>query len=201
MKLYSSKNSPFSRKVRLWSSIIGCADQIEVIDLSKSGVFVLPANYELINPLRKIPALVAEERTLIDSPLICDYLSRRFGYKQVMDINDELTDLQFEAVADGISDAGVIRRLESLRETHLQSQTSLHHQRLKMFSAYSYFETRCAQLKNPYGRGELSLMCALAYADFRFPQENWRSDFPRLQNWYEQCLQWDPFKNTHHSLV
>ena len=201
MKLYASKNSPFSRKVRLWSHVVGCANQIEVIDLAKSGVFVLPENYELINPLRKIPALVTEDRTLIDSPLICDYLSRRFGFKNSMDQNEDLTDLQFEAVADGISDAGVIRRLESLREPHLQSQVSNQNQRLKMFNAYGFFETRCAHLKNPFGRGELSLMCALAYADFRFPEENWRSDFPRLQNWYQHCLQWEPFRNTHHSMT
>ncbi len=69
-----------------------------------------------------------------------------------------------------------------------------------MLNGYQYFETRCAQLKNPYGRGELSLMCALAYADFRFPQENWRSDYPRLQNWFEQVLHWDVFKKTQHSV-
>ena len=78
MKLYMSRNSPFSRKVFLWSHLLGCSEKIEFIDLSKSGVFILPPNYELINPLRKIPALVTEDQqTFIDSPLICDYLSRR----------------------------------------------------------------------------------------------------------------------------
>ena len=201
MKLYMSRNSPFSRKVFLWSHLLGCSEQIEFIDLSKSGVFILPPNYELINPLRKIPALVTEDQqTFIDSPLICDYLSRRFGYKKFLDENQDLTNLQFESVADGISDAGVARRLEQLREPHLRSSAADQHQTLKMMSGLSFFESRSSQLKNPYDRGELALMCALAYFDFRFPQQNWRSDFPRLQNWYEQCHGWEPFRNSKHGI-
>ena len=34
--------------------------------------------------------------------------------------------------------------------------------------------------------GTLSIVIALDYLDFRYPQENWRGNHPKLEAWYQQ---------------
>ena len=72
MKLYYSKTSPYSRKVRLLLYETGLASTVAMLPCNP-----FEENPELIaaNPLSKIPTLITGDQTaLYDSPVICEYL-------------------------------------------------------------------------------------------------------------------------------
>ena len=53
----------------------GVFESLNLINLSKSGTFQLPKNFDNINPLFKIPVLeIKNDDIIIDSPVICEYL-------------------------------------------------------------------------------------------------------------------------------
>ncbi len=36
----------------------------------------------------------------------------------------------------------------------------------------------------PFGIGHIAIGCALSYLDFRYADEDWRKDHPRIANWH-----------------
>lgn len=71
MKLVSYPTSPFARKVRIAAFEAGLLDRLEIVDANPLADDGVVAKH---NPLGKVPALVLDDRTLVDSPLICAYL-------------------------------------------------------------------------------------------------------------------------------
>lgn len=73
LKLYGAALSPFVRKTRIF---------MQEKDIPFESVHVdpmnLPADYEKLNPLKRIPVLQHGERTLADSAVICRYLESLF---------------------------------------------------------------------------------------------------------------------------
>lgn len=69
MTLYGAPLSPFVRKVEMFL-------QLKDIQCARTPVtpFSLPAGYERINPLKRIPALEVDGRYLADSAVICRFL-------------------------------------------------------------------------------------------------------------------------------
>ena len=120
MKLYFSKTSPFARKVRLAALILGLDKEIEleIVDVFKDP------HYKEINPLVKIPTLKTRDGFLLsNSPVIVDYLdSLSFSKKVIPADESRWQALQFQSIADGVMDASVLRRLESLRIPEKQDQ-------------------------------------------------------------------------------
>lgn len=70
MKLVSYPTSPFARKVRIAAFEAGLLDRLEIVDANPLADDGVVAKH---NPLGKVPALVLDDRTLVDSPLICAY--------------------------------------------------------------------------------------------------------------------------------
>ena len=117
MKLFFSKHSPFARKVRIVSNVLGIQNKIELI---ATDIFNPPVNYKSVNPLIKVPALeMADGRMLTNSPFICQYLSQTTpGGQKIFPLGPELwSALNVQSIADGGSDAAVARRWEM----HLRS--------------------------------------------------------------------------------
>lgn len=69
MTLYGAPLSPFVRKVEMFL-------QLKDIQCTRTPVtpFALPAGYERINPLKRIPALEVDGQYLADSAVICRFL-------------------------------------------------------------------------------------------------------------------------------
>ncbi len=199
MKLYFSKFSPFARKVLLTAYITDQIALIETIDLGKTGSFKPDANYYKINPLLKVPALeLNTEETLIDSPVICEFLNSTSKKDKIYPPNSKEYFFQkkLESIADGAVDATVLRRLESLRPTNLFSSDFDQSQKLKADNSLDYLEILTSKFKQPYMIGELATMCLLGYLDLRFPNEDWRTPRPNLTKWFDECRTWPAFANT-----
>ena len=187
MKLYLNPASPFARKVRISALELGLAERIELIEVSLSPV---QPHHGLRshNPLGKIPALVTEaDDALYDSPVICEYLDALAGGDRLWPAAGAARwrALRRQALADGLADAAILMRYELvIRPEGLRWSEWLDGQRLKVRTALDALEAE--PLDGPFDIGAISIVCALEYFEFRFPEERWREGRPQLAAWHER---------------
>ena len=195
MKLYFSHASPYARKVRITALEVGLLDQttLEVTD-AWSATRGLPDD----NPLCKVPTLVLEDGTaLFDSPVICEYLDHLGGGTLFPPAGPERwTALRLQALADGLCDAAVARRLETLRPENLRSDTWIARQTAAMVRACDALEGWVDDLSGPVTIGSLAVLVALGYLDLRFAEDNWRAGRPKLAAWFETASKRPSFQAT-----
>src|SRR3970040_385330 len=119
MKLLASPLSPYTRKVRsvLAEKRIDC--ELEMVDLAPIDN---PVNAH--NPLGKIPTLVLDDGTaLYDSRVIVEFLDHASPIARLIpeDNRERVAVRCWEALADGVLDAGLLVRYESLRPENERS--------------------------------------------------------------------------------
>lgn len=201
MKLFVSAASPFVRKVLVQAHESGLADRIELIDLSSSGLAPTApvAELDARNPLGKIPALVlADGRTLYDSRVIAEYLDTLHEGPPLLPASgpERFTVLRRVALADGICDAAVLGRYESvLRPEHLRWDAFLEGQLGKIRRALAALALE--PLGDDPDLGTIAVAVALAYLDLRWADHDlWRSAHPELVEWYERFAERPSMKAT-----
>ena len=183
MKLIYSPTSPFARKVRVFARELGVAITLVQTNPFDSDEVLLKAN-----PLSKVPALVTEEGTQLDSAVICEYLNTHYardgdsGTSLYPPAAARWHALRRQVLADGLMGATLLRRLEMLRPAAQQSNANITRQ------AAVVRRTLVALEADPLGNGvdigTIALGCALGYLDHRFAQEPWRANHPKLSDWY-----------------
>src|SRR5689334_5968404 len=131
MKLRFSPTSPYVRKVMMVIHELGLTDrvQLETTD-AWSPTTTLPTT----NPLGKVPALVLDDGSaLFDSPVIAEYLDSLpgGGTAPLFPASGPArwTALRQQALADGICDAAILRRLEGNRPEQIRSTDWMESQR------------------------------------------------------------------------
>ena len=117
MKLRHAALSPFVRKVMVAAHELALAGRIE---LDPTNVSPTRTNQTLAreNPLMKVPSFVTDDGlVLFDSPVICEYLDSLAGGGMLFPAAgpERWTALRRQALGDGILDALVLVRYESLR--------------------------------------------------------------------------------------
>src|SRR5216684_6595870 len=120
MKLLASTASPYARKVR----IVLAEKKIEC-ELQPVDVFPVDNPVNTHNPLGKIPTLVLDDGTaLYDSRVIVEFLDNASPISRLIpeDVRDRISVRRWEALADGVLDAGLLVRYESLRDKKEQSK-------------------------------------------------------------------------------
>lgn len=190
MILRTSLTSPFGRKPRLAAAVLGLADRIEVVAAN-----FLDDNDSLRtqNPLGKIPTLVfSTGATLYDSRVILEYLDYLAGGDRIIPAEPmaRFAALKLQAIGDGILDAGVLRRLETMfRDEPLYSDRWLAYQCGKMNRALDVLEEEPPS-ETDILVGEIAVACSLGFIDFRLG-DDWRAGRPRLAGWFarfgERC--------------
>jgi glutathione S-transferase len=187
MKLYISPQSPFARKVRVVARETGLAARIEEVVATVSPI---KANAEVgrSNPLMKIPTLVLDDGSaLFDSPVICEYLDSLHGGRQLFPAAGAArwTALKLQAAGDGILDAGILARYETvLRPKELQWADWKAGQREKWQAGLDFLERESAALAGEPTIGSITAACALGWLDFRYGDDDWRASRPALARWY-----------------
>jgi glutathione S-transferase len=180
MILRSASASPFGRKVRIATTILGLDGRIT----AETADTVNPADtVRQQNPLGKIPALVLDDgMVLFDSRVILEYLDHLAGGGRIIPAEPaaRFAALRLQALADGIMDASILLIYEGRwRDSAKHEPKWVEHQAGKVARALASLEAA------PPGRdatptvGQIALACALAYQDFRF-HGAWRKDHPRL---------------------
>lgn len=185
MKLRYSATSPYVRKVGVVAIETGLQGRINRVPTVTAD----PANgLAKDNPLGKVPVLITDDGVaLYDSPVICEYLdSLHEGRKLVPPSGaGRWIALRRQALADGILDAAVLRRLETHRPSAQQSAEWIEKQRGVILRSLDALEAEAADLAEPPTIGEIAIAVALGYIDFRFADDRWRGRHPGIAGWYE----------------
>ena len=132
MKLRYSPTSPYVRKVTVTALETGLHDRIERLP---TDIREPRADFLADNPLGKVPTLITDDGLpLFDSRVICEYLdSLHDGHKLFpVDVPARWRTLRLMALADGILDAAVLRRMETLRPEKEQSAAWIERQKAKV---------------------------------------------------------------------
>ena len=189
MKLLYQTHSPYARKVLVAAHEIGLAERLEVIHHETSPTRRNEAVYA-VNPLGKVPVLLLDDGTvLFDSNVICEYLDGLHHGPKLLPIQAaaRYAALRMQALAQGISDAGIAarwdieRRPEALRWPVLADAY-----RDKIAAACAYLEREIDG--DTVDLGAIAIATALSWIEFREVYD-FHHDHPRLAAWYERFAQ------------
>jgi glutathione S-transferase len=199
MKLIGSLTSPYVRKVR----IVFSEKKVDV-DLELENVWAPDTNIAISNPLGKVPCLIPDDgEAIYDSRVIAEYADALSPVSKLIpaDNRDRASVKTWEALADGIMDAGILARLErTLRPAEQQSQAWVDRQMGKIQAALREMSERLSG--NAWCQGnqitlaDIAVGCAVGYLLFRFPEVKWQSEYPNLDRLYQKLLQRPSFIQT-----
>ena len=199
MKIIGSLTSPYARKVR----IVLAEKKIDA-DFVPENVWAPETTIGEHNPLGKIPCLVMDDGSAVfDSRVIAEYVDTLSPVGKLIpaDGRERAAVKTWEALADGILDAGILARLEATwRPAEQQSPAWIERQMSKIHAALQNMsstlgESNCCH-NNQFGLADIAVGCALGYLDFRFPSLEWRAPFPNLDALYQRLMERQSFKDT-----
>lgn len=188
MKLFHAPLSPFVRKVRVAAFELGLAGRIELVPVQTTPVAMNP-DLAKVNPLGKIPALVADDGDLLfDSAVIVEYLDALAGGGKIIPAAGpgRWRVKRTEALADGLADAALLMRYElALRPADKQWPEWLAGQKRKVTQALDALEGQSWLFDAALDAGKIAVACALGYLDLRFGDMGWRRQRETLARWYD----------------
>ena len=189
MKLFYSPASPYVRKVMVVAHEKGLADKLERIVTTVSPV---QRNESLMrhNPLGKVPCLVLPDgRSLFDSSVIAAYFDSLSAPHLSPDDGPARYDaLMLEALADGLLDACLLLRYETLARPSEKFWQEWHDgQMAKVDGALDLLHSRWTDALNGWVTiGVVAVACALGYLDFRFADKDWRRGRSDLADYFKR---------------
>ena len=199
MKLLASLASPYTRKVRVVLAEKKMECEMELVDVQPVDN---PVNAH--NPLGKIPTLVLDDGTaLYDSRVIVEFLDNVSPISRLIpgDIRDRVQVRRWEALADGVVDAGILVRYESLRDKNEQSKAwrdkQVARMRRGMARLTSEFEDRSWCQGERYSLADIAAGACLGWLGFRKPGEvDWHAEYPNLARHHQKLMERPAFADT-----
>jgi len=199
MKLIGSLTSPYVRKVR----IVFSEKKVDV-DLQLENVWAADSKIAQSNPLGKVPCLILDDGEVIfDSRVIVEYADALSPVSKLIpgDNRERASVKTWEALADGIMDAGILARLErTWRPAEQQSSAWVDRQMGKIDIALAQMSEKLGDNawchSNQMTLADVATGCALGYLLFRFPDIQWQAQHPNLDRLYQKLLQRPSFIET-----
>lgn len=199
MKLLGSLASPYVRKVR----IVMAEKKLE-FELVLEDVWSPETTIGLSNPLGKVPCLVMEDGgAMFDSRVIVEYLDTMSPVgKLIPSAGRERASVKcWEALADGLTDAAVLVRLErTKRAADQQSEAWIARQLDKVSSSLKALSNGLGEspfcVGNHFSLADVAVGCTLGWLAFRFPEINWREEHPNLGRLFDKLSDRPSFRDT-----
>lgn len=199
MKLLGTNASPYVRKVRMVLLEKNIPHEYLIDPPREPGSLVAQ-----VNPLGRIPALILDDNTCVfDSPVIAEYADSLNDTPILIPRNNALARMRvkcWEALADGIMDAAVAVRVESLRPVDKQDAGNLirHNDAVTRALAYAagklgkseWFEGAVLSL------ADFAMASALIYLDLRQTERDWRGKHPLLAAWFSNISSLSSVRDT-----
>jgi glutathione S-transferase len=185
MRLYVTRPSPYARKA--WAAVLelGLAERVEIIELPARMPAVPKPDLDAVNPLGKVPALITNEGDLIaDSPVIVAFLDERAGGGLIPSGPQRWRSLTLQALADGCMDAGVVIRVEQLKDEARRDPSDIAAHRAKIGRTLDLIENDGSWLAGGFDVGALALVCAIEWLIFREILPDPLAGRPQLAVWY-----------------
>ncbi len=199
MKLLASLRSPYTRKVRVVLAEKRIECDMEMVDVQPIDN---PVNRH--NPLGKIPTLVLDDGTaLYDSRVIVEFLDNVSPISRLIpeDNRERVQVRRWEALADGVVDAGILVRHEGLRDSKEQSKEWIDRQVARMHRGMAQL---AAELEgrnwchgDRYSLADIALGCCIGWLGFRKPAGiDWVTGYPALGRHYQKLMERPAFADT-----
>jgi glutathione S-transferase len=199
MKLLASLASPYTRKVRvvLTEKKIEC--ELELADVNPVEN---PVNVS--NPLGKVPTLVLDDGTaLYDSRVIVEFLDARSPINRLIpdETRDRVMVRRWEALADGVLDAGLLVRYEGLRDNKERSKAWVDKQVARMQRGVAAIEKDLEGRNwchgDRYSLADIAVGCCLGWLDFRKPGDvDWHAEYQGAAQHYRKLMERAAFADT-----
>ena len=198
MKLIGSLTSPYVCKVR----IVLAEKKLDYTFVTED-VWSADTRIAESNPLGKVPCLIMEgHEAVFDSRVIVEYLDTLSPVGKLIPAagRERAAVKTWEALADGVMDAAILARMESIwpgRTDGQRSQAWIDRQLGKIDNALQAMSQGLGD--KPFCSGvhmslsDIAVGCALGYLDFRFPQIDWRAAHPNLHRLYDKLSQRQSF--------
>jgi len=199
MKLLASLASPYTRKVR----IVLAEKKIEC-DMELVDVFPVENVVNAHNPLGKIPTLILDDGTpLYDSRVIVEFLDGKSPISRLIpeDMRERVAVRRWEALADGVLDAGLLVRYETMRDKKERSQAWSDKQLARIRRGMAQMTTDLAEKpwchNERYSLADIAVGCCLGWLAFRKPGDvDWHAEYPALGKHYEKLMARPAFADT-----
>ena len=199
MQLLASPASPYTRKVRIVLAEKKIECEIEQVDVNPVEN---PVNSR--NPLGKIPTLVLDDGTVLyDSRVIVEFLDGVSPISRLIpdDMRDRVAVRRWEALADGVLDAGLLVRYESLRDKKERSKAWSDKQLARITRAMAQM---AAELEGKpwchnerYSLADIAVGCCLGWLGFRKPGGiDWHAEYAPLAQYYAKLMERQAFADT-----
>ena len=185
MKLIGSLTSPYVRKVRIVLAEKKLDFHFELEDVWARDSILAS------NPLGKVPCLVMEGgEAVFDSRVIVEYVDTLSPVGRLIpERGRERAEVRtWEALADGVLDAGVAARLERTWAGRSDSERSvawIERQLGKIQTSLAAMSKGLADKPwccngNHLTLADIAVGCAVSHLDYRFPEIDWRGTYPNL---------------------
>ncbi|MDB5937597.1 MAG: glutathione S-transferase [Massilia sp.] len=199
MKLIGSVTSPFVRKVR-----VVLAEKKLDYSFELENVWSAETTIHLSNPLGKVPCLIMEDgSSMYDSRVIAEYLDTLTPVCKLLPPNgrDRADVKVWEALSDGVADAAILARLETtLRPAGQQSAAWIERQMGKVHAGLAVMSANLGESPfckgNHYTLADVAVGCTLGWLLFRFPEIDWRGDYPNLARLFDKLSERASFKES-----
>ena len=198
LKLISATPSPFARKVR-----IALAEKGLPFELMTEVPWDRTTSTPKYNPLEKLPVLILEDGSSVyESSFILQYLELKYRQPPLLpgDVDGVIAARRLEVLCDGICDAVVLSFFEQMRSAEGRSQHWLDRQRRKIEGAVREMARlvgdRTFAVGDTFGLGDIAVGTALGYLLVRFPEFDWRSQYPDLAAFSARIEARPSFANT-----
>jgi glutathione S-transferase len=181
-KLISATPSPYARKVR-----IALAEKGLPFELMTEVPWDHTTSTPKYNPLEKLPVLILEDGSSVyESSFILQYLELKYPQTPLLpvDVDGKIAARRLEVLCDGVCDAVVLTFFERMRADHARSPEWLARQRRKIDGGVREMARLVGDRTFAVGRefslGDIAVGTALGYLSVRFPEFDWRSQYPNL---------------------
>ncbi|WP_296951106.1 glutathione S-transferase family protein [uncultured Massilia sp.] len=199
MKLIGSVTSPYVRKAR----VVLAEKKLDYV-FELENVWAAETRIAASNPLGKVPCLVMEDGSaMYDSRVIAEYLDTLTPVCKLLPANsrDRANVKVWEALADGVGDAAVLAYLERTwrkdgerSQAWSERQMSKVHAGLKVMAENLGEQPFCMGIH--YTLADVAVGCVLGWLAFRFPDIDWRGDYPNLARLFDKLSERQSFKDT-----
>jgi len=189
MKLLASLASPYTRKVRVVLAEKKIECELDLVDVNPVDNPVNAAN-----PLGKVPTLVLDDgMALYDSRVIVEFLDARSPINRLIpeETRERVAVRRWEALADGVLDAGILAR----NGFQVEKQLARMRRATARLAAELQGRTWCQGER--YSLADVALGCCVGWLGFRKPGDvDWHAEYPGLAQHYRKLMERSAFADS-----
>ncbi len=203
IQLLGGLSSPFTRKIRILIAEMNIP--FDYLPENPAGEInqIIPHN-----PLGKVPVIIVDgTQEIYDSRVIIEYLEWLSPSPALIPPGgmERIAVKRWEALADGICDAGVVCQLEHRRPPEKKHQVAIHRQTRKFERGVEMASKQLGDNQwchgNAFSLADIAIGTAMEWIGLRYPDNDPRKRYANLKALHERLMQRPAFASTAPPLI